>query len=370
MKPKSMTNSTNNSLYIHIPFCEHICPYCDFTKLFYFSKFSKPYLEALFKEIDSYHLRKMETIYIGGGTPTSLSDEEFESLLKKVSNLLKDGGELTCEANVENLTIQKLSLMARYGVNRLSIGIQSTHDERLSQIGRFHTFEKAKEVIKKARDAGFRKINVDLMYGFPGQTLDEVKDDVKNILSLNTEHVSIYSLIVEPGTLFFKKNIHEQNSDESRQFYDTILSLMRDAGYERYEISNFSKPGYESRHNLVYWNNQEYYGVGLGASGYVNGVRYKNTVNLDNYLKGNYVLERETVDQKLLREYFLMTHLRLKEGFLLKNYQDLFDEDFHKKFHDYITELVNQKLAVIDDKKFALTDDGLMIMDSILIRFF
>ena len=365
-----MTNSTNKSLYIHIPFCEHLCPYCDFTKLFYFEKFSKPYLEALFKEINSYHLQNMDTIYIGGGTPTSLSNDEFEMLLKKVSIYLKDGGEFTCEVNVENLTPQKLALMARYGVNRLSIGIQSTHDERLSQIGRYHTFKKAREVIQKAREAGFRNINVDLMYGFPSQTLDEVKDDVTNILKLNTEHVSIYSLIVEPGTLFFKKNINEQNQDDSRLFYDTILSLMRDAGYERYEISNFSKPGFESRHNLVYWHNQEYCGVGLGASGYVNGVRYKNTTNLDNYLKGQYVSETEKVDLKLLREYFLITHLRLKEGFLLKDYQDLFNEDFHKKFHDYITELVDQKLAVIDDEKFALTDDGLMIMDSLLIHFF
>ena len=365
-----MTNSTNNSLYIHIPFCEHICPYCDFTKLFYFSKFSKPYLEALFKEIDSYHLKKMETIYIGGGTPTSLSDDEFESLLKKVSNLLKNGGEFTCEANVENLTSQKLSLMARYGVNRLSIGIQSTHDERLSQIGRFQTFEKAREVIQNARDTGFKNINVDLMYGFPGQTLDEVKDDVNNILTLKTEHVSIYSLIVEPGTLFFIKNIHEQNSDESRQFYDTILSLMRDAGYERYEISNFSKPGYESRHNLVYWHNQEYYGVGLGASGYVNGVRYKNTPNLDKYLIGNYVSEKEIVDQKLLREYFLMTHLRLKEGFELEEYQDLFKEDFTQKYQAIIDEYIHENLAQICGGKFAFTDDGLMVMDRLLIRFF
>lgn len=365
-----MNSINNKSLYIHIPFCEHICPYCDFTKLFYFEKFSKPYLRALFKEIDSYHLKKMDTIYIGGGTPTSLSDLEFESLLKKVSTLLIDGGEFTCEANVENLTSQKLSLMARYGVNRLSMGIQSTHDERLSQIGRFHTFEQARKVVKDARKAGFKNINVDLMYGFPGQTLDEVKDDVNNILSLKTEHISIYSLIVSPGTLFFSKNINEQNQDDSRLFYDTILKMMREAGYERYEISNFSKPGYESRHNLVYWHNQEYYGVGLGASGYINGVRYKNTPNLNNYLKGEYVAEKEKVDQKLLREYFLLTHLRLKEGFLLKDYQDLFDEDFHKKFHDYITELVSQKLAVIDDEKFALTDDGLMIMDRLLIRFF
>ena len=365
-----MTNSTNNFLYIHIPFCEHICPYCDFTKLFYFSKFSKPYLEALFKEIDSYHLKKMETIYIGGGTPTSLSDDEFESLLKKVSNLLKNGGEFTCEANVENLTSQKLSLMARYGVNRLSIGIQSTHDERLSQIGRFHTFEKAREVIQKARDAGFKNINVDLMYGFPGQTLDEVKDDVINILSLKTEHISIYSLIVSPGTLFFNKNIKEQNQDDSRLFYDTILKMMREAGYERYEISNFSKPGYESRHNLVYWHNQEYYGAGLGASGYVNGVRYKNTPNLDMYLIGNYVSETEIVDQKLLREYFLMTHLRLKEGFELEEYQDLFKEDFTEKYQAIIDEYIHENLAQICDGKFAFTDDGLMVMDRLILRLF
>ena len=366
-----MTNSTNNkSLYIHIPFCEHLCPYCDFTKLFYFEKFSKPYLEALFKEIDSYHLKKMDTIYIGGGTPTSLSDIEFESLLKKASTLLNDGGEFTCEANVENLTPQKLALMARYGVNRLSIGIQSSHDKRLTQIGRFHTFEQARKVVQEAREVGFKNINVDLMYGFPGQTLEEVKEDVKNILSLNTEHVSIYSLIVEPGTLFFKKNIQEQNSDDSRQFYDTILSLMRDAGYERYEISNFSKPGYESRHNLVYWHNQEYCGVGLGASGYLNSIRYKNTTKLEDYLKGNCVSEQEKVDRKLLHEYFLMTHLRLKEGFSLKEYKDLFGVDFKEKYRDIINDFLRQGLVVIDDEKFAFSDEGLIIMDSLILKLF
>ena len=366
-----MTNSINNkSLYIHIPFCEHLCEYCDFTKLFYFKKFSKPYLEALFKEIDSYHLRKIDTIYIGGGTPTSLSNTEFESLLKKVSPLLTVGGEFTVEANVENLTVQKLSLMARYGVNRLSIGIQSSHDERLSQIGRFHTFEQACEVVKLAQSMGFKNINVDLMYGFPGQTLKEVEDDVKNILSLNTQHVSIYSLIVSPGTLFFEKNIHEQHQDDSRLFYDTILRLMRESGYERYEISNFSKPGCESHHNLVYWYNQEYCGVGLGASGYLNGVRYKNTSKLNDYLKGNYVSEEEKVDQKLLHEYFLMTHLRLKEGFDLEEYKQLFNMDFIEKYRDIVDDYLKRKLAVINDRKFAFTDDGLIIMDSLLLPLF
>ena len=312
----------------------------------------------------------MNTIYIGGGTPTSLSDEEFEMLLQKVSKLLNDGSEFTCEANVENLTPQKLSIMSHYGVNRLSIGIQSTHDERLSQIGRFHTFKQAQEVIQNARKAGFNNINVDLMYGFPSQTLEEIKDDVKNILSLKTEHVSIYSLIVSPGSLFFKKNIQEQNQDDSRLFYDTILSLMRDAGYERYEVSNFSKPGFESKHNLVYWHNEEYCGVGLGASGYLNGIRYKNTDNLERYLKGNIVSETEKVTQKLLHEYYLLTHLRLKDGFSLKEYESIFHEEFTKKYHEIINDYSKRNLAKIDGENFMFTDDGLVLMDRLILSFF
>lgn len=362
-----MTNSTNKSLYIHIPFCGHLCEYCDFTKLFYFPKFSEPYLKALFKEIDSYHLKKMDTIYIGGGTPTSLSDEEFESLLKKVSPLLNEDGEFTCEANVENLTVKKLSLMARYGVNRLSIGIQSSNNKRLSEIGRFHTFEQAKEVIELAREMGFRNINVDLMYGFPGQTLDEVQKDVKNILSLRTEHVSIYSLIVSPNTLFFKKNIHEQNQDDSRLFYDEILKLMREAGFERYEISNFARSGYESRHNLTYWLNKEYCGVGLGASGYLNNVRYTNTTNLNEYLVGKTVSENEVVSPKHKHEYFLITHLRLKDGFSLSEYREEFGEDFYEKFHEIIDDYLEKKLAILTSEKFAFTDDGLIIMDRLIL---
>ena len=366
-----MTNSINNkSLYIHIPFCEHICPYCDFTKLFYLQKFSAPYIDALLKEIDSYKLGKLDTIYIGGGTPTALSDSELEKVLKKVSPYLNQGGEFTCEANVENLTPGKLVLMRRYGVNRLSIGIQSTHDERLAQIGRFHTFAKACKVVETAKSIGFDNINVDLMYGFPGQTLEEVKDDVTNILKLGTEHVSIYSLIVSKGTLFFNKNIKEQNPDDSRLFYDTILQMMREAGFNRYEISNFSKPGYESRHNLVYWHNKEYCGVGLGASGYLNQIRYKNTSNLDKYLSGNYVSEEEQVNLKIKHEYFLITHLRLAEGFKLKDYYEEFHEDFYKKYQSKIDELVEQKLAICDNEKFCFTDEGLIIMDSLILRFF
>jgi len=362
-----MKKNNSSSLYLHLPFCAHICPYCDFTKLFYSKDFSERYLKALFNEIDSYRIPKMKTIYLGGGTPTSLTDSQFESLLAKVSPLLMENGEFTCEANVENLTSAKLSIMKKHGINRLSIGIQSTNNERLEEIGRHHTFEEAKAVVELARKMGFNNINVDLMYGFPGQTLQDVQEDLQKIIALNTEHVSIYSLIVSPGTMFFNKNINEQSQDDSRVFYDEILKTMREHGYKRYEISNFSKPGFESKHNLVYWHNEEYYGCGLGASGYLGDIRYTNTKNLNQYCKGEYIGEKEEITTTMNKEYFLLTHLRLEEGFSLDEYKTIFGEDFIEVNKCKIDQLIHQKLACINHGYFRFSDAGLMVMDRLIL---
>ena len=197
-----MSKPKNKALYIHIPFCAHICKYCDFTKLFYNDKFAKPYLEALFKEIDSYHIDKVDTIYIGGGTPTSLSDADFEKLLQKVKPFSVDGGEFTVEANVENLSKAKLDIMEKYGATRLSIGVESTQNKRLKEIGRSHTYEDAIKAVNEAKKHGFDSINVDLIYGFEGESEDDLRNDLRNILALDTDHISIYSLIVAPGTAF------------------------------------------------------------------------------------------------------------------------------------------------------------------------
>lgn len=357
-----------NSLYIHIPFCTHICRYCDFTKLFYNKKFSEPYLRALFSELDSYNIELVNTIYIGGGTPTSLSDEEFEGVLKKVSPLLINGGEFSVEANVENLTKTKLELMKKYQVNRLSLGVESTCDKCLKQIGRAHSFEEAKKAVELAKSYGFDNINVDLMFGFPGQNIDDLRNDLNNIIALNTQHISIYSLIVSPGTAFFNDGIKEQNEDSSRLFYDEILQSLRSVGYKRYEVSNFAKKGKESRHNLTYWQDKEYYGIGLGASGYIDGARYTNTKNIDNYINGKYVDVAEEVTDNERLEDFLLCNLRLEEGFLRKDFFDRFGIDFATKYKAQLPELTKNNLIIIENDRIKLSDDGIAIMDYILLK--
>ena len=357
-----------NSLYIHIPFCEHVCSYCDFTKLFYNQKYEKPYLEALEKEISTNVTNKISTLYFGGGTPTALSDEGFERILRFAAKFLESDYEFTVEANVENLTESKLDIMKRCGVNRLSIGVQSTCNALLKEIGRHHTFEEAQKIVFLAKSKGFSNINIDLMYGFKNETLNDLKNDLEEFIKLDIDHISIYSLIIEKGSILYNQNYSEQNEDDSRKFYEFIVSFLRDHGYERYEISNFARNKKYSRHNLTYWHNQEYYGCGLGASGYVGGVRYQNTKSLPEYLKGNFISSKEIVGKKELEEYFLLTNLRLEQGFSKAEYKVLFNEDFEQKYESKIINFSLQKYFDFSNDRVRLTDEGLILMDFVLLK--
>ena len=356
------------SLYIHIPFCEHICKYCDFTKLFYFSRFEKPYLDALKKEIKSKVKNKIFTLYFGGGTPTALSDEGFEDILSFASKYLELDYEFTVEANVENLTETKLDIMKRCGVNRLSIGVQSTCNKLLKEIGRHHSFEDAQKIIKLAKSKGFSNINIDLIYGFKNESLNDLKKDLEEFIKLDIDHISIYSLIVEKGSMFFVEKYPIQEENESRKHYEFIVNFLREHGYERYEISNFARNGKYSRHNLTYWHNQEYYGCGLGASGYENGVRYENTKSLPEYLKGNFISSSEKVGQNELEEYFLITNLRLEQGFLRDQYKKLFGIDFEEKYKSKIIYFDLLKYFKITHDRISLNDNGLLLMDFIVLK--
>lgn len=355
-----------NSLYVHIPFCSHICRYCDFTKLLYNDNFSHKYLKALFYELDSYDINKMSTIYIGGGTPTTLSDDLFELLLEKVSKYADKNCEFTVEANVENLTKEKLLLMKKYGVNRLSIGVESTDDNILKNIGRNHTFNDATEVVDLSKKLGFNNINIDLIFGFPDQSIEQLKNDLNNFVKLDIDHISIYSLIVEKGTMFFNSGIQEQDADESRIFYDEILSFLRKHGYERYEISNFARSKKYSKHNLNYWKDNYYIGVGLGASGYLFNKRYTNTKSLKKYINHNFVDFTEIIDEKLHLEEFLLTNLRLESGFKRKDFINNFQIDFVDMFKNKISKLEKDNLIIINNDTIKLSDSGLIIMDYIL----
>lgn len=356
------------ALYIHIPFCDHICLYCDFTKLFYFKKYEKPYLDSLIKEIESYKINRVKTLYFGGGTPTSLSDEGFKRILTYAKQYLDDDYEFTVEANVENLTEAKLKIMKEAGVNRLSIGVQSTSNELLKEIGRFHTFDDAKAIISKAKELGFNNINIDLIYGFENETIEQLRKDLEEFVNLDIDHISIYSLIVEPGSILFAKGKKAQNEADSRKYYDEILSYLRKNGYERYEISNFARNKKYSKHNMTYWKNEEYYGCGLGASGYVDGVRYQNTKSLAKYLNLNFVNDREKVSEKTKLEYFLITNLRLENGFSRERFVEEFGFDFVDHFKDKINEFSLEDLFDISESQIKLNDEGLMLMDFVVLK--
>ena len=357
-----------NSLYIHIPFCEHICKYCDFTKLFYFSKFEKPYLEALKKEISSKVKNKVFTLYFGGGTPTALSDEGFEDILSFAKKYLEPDYEFTVEANVENLTESKLNIMKRCGVNRLSIGVQSTSNKLLKEIGRHHSFEDAQKIIKLAKSKGFSNINIDLIYGFKNESLNDLRKDLEEFIKLDIDHISIYSLIVEKGSMLYAQKYPTQDENESRKHYEFIVSFLREHGYERYEISNFARNAKYSRHNLTYWHNEEYYGCGLGASGYENGVRYENTKSLPEYLKGNIISLSEKITEKELEEYYLITNLRLEQGFLKEDYFKKFGVNFEDKYKDKIKNFELDKYFDFTKDRVSLNDEGLLLMDFVLLK--
>jgi oxygen-independent coproporphyrinogen-3 oxidase len=258
--------------------------------------------------------------------------------------------------------------MKKCGVNRLSIGVQSTCNQLLKEIGRHHTFEDAKNIIKIAKNKGFDNINIDFIYGFKGQSLDDLKKDLEEFIKLDIDHISIYSLIVEKGSLFYKQGYKTQNEEDSRNYYEFIVKFLREHGYERYEISNFARNKKYSKHNLTYWHNEEYYGCGLGASGYENGIRYSNTKSLPKYIEGNYLESKEILNEKLIEEYFLITNLRLEQGFLKIDYEKQFGVTFEENYKNKIKNFELEKYLDFSSDRVCLNDDGFLLMDFILLK--
>ena len=242
-----------HSLYIHIPFCNKICDYCDFTKLQYFRNFATNYLKALKDELKSYKIKNLKTIYVGGGTPTALEDDLFLELLQTIDPYTKSVKEYTFEANPESLSLEKIKMLQEHGVNRISIGVQTTNDKILKAVNRDHTFEQVKTAIKKLKENGIDNINVDLILGLPHTSKKILKEDLKNVLSLDIKHISCYGLTVNPHTALFNKGFKEPESDVLRDFYDEVEQTLKENGFIHYEVSNWAKPSYQSEHNLTYW---------------------------------------------------------------------------------------------------------------------
>ncbi|MFS9041777.1 radical SAM family heme chaperone HemW [Streptococcus cristatus] len=367
------------SAYVHIPFCTQICYYCDFSKVFIKNQPVDSYLEHLIEEYYSYDIKKLRTLYIGGGTPTALSASQLAFLLEKLTDKLDLSylKELTIEANPGDLDEEKIAVLKDSPVNRVSLGVQTFNDRMLKQIGRSHLEKDIYENIANLKKAGFDNISIDLIYALPKQTMEDVKTNVAKAIALDIPHMSLYSLILENHTVFMNRmrrgKLPLPKEDLEAEMFEYIISELEKAGFEHYEISNFSKPGFESRHNLMYWDNAEYYGIGAGASGYVDGVRYKNHGPIRHYLQaveaGNARVQEEvlTLKEKMEEEMFL--GLRKKSGVSKKRFEEKFGLSFEDQYGSVVSELTEQGLLVPDKDIVRMTKKGLFLGDTVAEKF-
>lgn len=354
--------------YVHIPFCKSICSYCDFCKMLYVNDWANDYLKALYKEIKEYYAgEELETIYIGGGTPSSLKPAQLEVLFKIIGMLNKSVTcEITFECNLSDISVQLLNILYKNKVNRLSIGIESFNKKKLEFMKREADFKDAKEKIELCRKYKFNNISVDLMYAIPDETISDLKKDVKDILKLKPDHISTYSLIVEDHTIVGINNAKSIDEDLEYEMYEYILDVLEVNGYKQYEISNFAKKGKESKHNLTYWNNEEYYGFGLGASGFIDKIRYDNTRNFFKYIKGEFRINADLLSKKNDMDNEIMLGLRKIEGINIEKFNQKFDTDIFKEYP--IGELIKSKDLKNKKGYIFVNPDKLYIMNEILLK--
>lgn len=341
------------SLYIHIPFCKQKCLYCDFNSYSNADKLINDYIIALKNEIQSYSFNEYKTIYFGGGTPSYIDEKNIIEVLKCID--YQKAKEITIEVNPGTVTKEKLKYYIENGINRLSIGLQATQDNILKEIGRIHTLKDFEKTYNWARDVGFKNISVDLMFGLPKQTLKNVEESLEFIIKINPEHVSCYSLILHENIF---SNLPED--EEEREMYYLIINKLREAGYNHYEISNFAKPGYESKHNLVYWNQGEYVGVGAGASSYIDKKRYTNVTNISKYIE-NYedrIIEEVQDKEGQEREYIILK-LRLTNGIDISEINEKFNINVCEKYKKQIEKMEKLELIECTKECIRLTKKGL-----------
>ena len=367
------------SAYVHIPFCTQICYYCDFSKVFIKNQPVDSYLEHLLEEFASYDIQKLRTLYIGGGTPTALSAPQLEVLLDGLTKNLDLSvlEELTIEANPGDLDEDKIAVLKNSAVNRVSLGVQTFDDKMLKKIGRSHLEKDIYENIDRLKLAGFDNISIDLIYALPGQTMEQVKDNVAKAIALDIPHMSLYSLILENHTVFMNRmrrgKLPLPKEEVEAEMFEYIIAELELAGFEHYEISNFSKPGFESRHNLMYWDNAEYYGIGAGASGYVNGVRYKNHGPIRHYLKvveeGNARIHEEHLSLREQMEEEMFLGLRKKTGVSKARFEEKFGTSFENLYGQVVRDLCHQGLLQVEGQQIRMTKKGLFLGDTVAERF-
>ncbi|MFT4412695.1 radical SAM family heme chaperone HemW [Fredinandcohnia humi] len=371
--------------YLHIPFCEQICHYCDFNKVFLQGQPVDEYLQSMNDElkntVEAYPPTQLKTIFVGGGTPTVLSIQQLEIFLISINKYLipRDKGlEFTFEANPGDLSEDKLKLLLDSGVNRISFGVQTFDDNLLQAIGRTHRRKDVFQTVELAKKVGFTNISVDLMYALPNQTVASFKESLDLAFSLNVEHVSAYSLIIEPKTVFYnlmrKGKLQLPTQENEASMYELLMAEMSGHGFIQYEISNFSRKGFESIHNLTYWNNEEYYGIGAGAHSYVDGKRITNAGPIKKYMSlvettGFPYVETHSVDPKERMEEELFLGLRKIEGVSKSHFYEKFGIDIQTVFVNQINEQIAKGLLEEKDDFIRLTHKGKFLGNEVFQAF-
>ena len=363
-------------IYIHIPFCKKKCIYCDFLSFSENEDQIEKYINALIKEIKQWVVKNknknITTIYIGGGTPSYINSNYIEKILKTITSEVHSIEEITIEVNPGTVTQEKLKKYKQLGINRLSIGLQSTENKILKNIGRIHTFEDFLDTYSTARNLGFENINTDLIIGFPGQTIEDIEKTLDKLLNLKPvpEHISVYSLIVEEETPLeemIKNNLVQlPDEDIERKMYWYTKKRLEKNEYIHYEISNFSKNGFESKHNLNCWEQKEYIGFGLGASSYINKIRFSNIINIKKYIENiengqlekNIIIQEKQEKEEQMKEYMLLG-LRKIKGIDILDFQNKFKQNPVKIFKKELDKLTNEELITTNENFIKLTEKGL-----------
>ncbi len=370
------------SLYIHVPFCATKCYYCAFNTYAFHKEQAHHYLEALRSEMELYRLdsSRLKTVFIGGGTPSILSAESLDMLLMHLHTVFEvdRGAEVTVECNPGTVDRQKLELMRSGGVNRLSFGVQAMDDATLWEIGRIHTVDEAIQSYELARGVGFDNINLDLIFAVPNQTVEEWKACLKEVISLQPEHISACSLMIEEGTVFYESwrtgKLQRLSNEVEAEMYRATIDTLTDHGYQHYEISSFAKPRCAAKHNLVYWDNHSYIGMGPGACGYINGVRYSNIRGVQDYVESLKQGRKPVADSEQLtgrdeKAETIILGLRKREGIRELDYQRRFGESIEEEFEDVLDKWIDINLLDWKGEYLRLTRQGLFLANEVFVDF-
>ncbi|BAM47229.1 radical SAM family heme chaperone HemW [Amphibacillus xylanus] len=371
------------SAYIHIPFCEKICHYCDFTKFFYQEKMADEYLAALANEINFYLSDKkhtMRTIFVGGGTPTALNLAQLEYLLQTIDKHMDvpNVEEYTFEANPGDLNEDKIKLLRMYGVNRISMGVQSFDNQLLEDLGRLHRVKDVEENINHLIKHGLTNISIDLMYGLPNQTIEIFNDSIEKALSFDLPHYSTYSLQIEPKTVFYQRHqkgkLHKPPEEVEASMFELLIEKMKQHGKFQYEVSNFAEPGYESKHNLTYWDNNYYYGFGAGASGYLPGKRHINLRPFPAYVKeanasGQPILHIDEVGKKEQIEEEMFLGLRKRTGVNKNAFKQKYNVTIDQIYQEQIHDLIARNWLEETSDYVRMTEKGQLFGNEVFQRF-